>query len=44
MTKYPQDAQEREKLDISYTNNIYSEYIGCHIFQMQLVLNKIAKN
>ena len=32
--KYPKKAQEREQLDISYTNNIYSEYIGCHIFQM----------
>lgn len=33
MIKFPKKAQEREKLDVSYTNNIYSEYIGCHILE-----------
>lgn len=31
MMKFPKKATERERLDISYTNNIYSEYLGCHI-------------
>lgn len=33
MMKFPKKASERERLDLSYTNNIYSEYLGCHIMK-----------
>lgn len=33
MIKFPKKAKEKEKLDESYTNNIYSEYLGCHILK-----------
>ena len=38
--KYPKKAQEREQLDISYTNNIYSEYIDNKFLHTQNPLEK----
>lgn len=32
LAKFP-DPSRRQKLSIHYINNIFSEYIGCHIFQ-----------
>ena len=32
LAKFP-DPNRRQKLSIHYINNIFSEYIGCHIFQ-----------
>lgn len=34
MIKFPKHIRENEKKDLSYSNNIYSEYIGCHILEI----------